>query len=560
MDYLVRVNKRYYFRVRIPKDLSHSFKKREIKRSLKTRELQYAKSLVKVLSSKMEQVFMLARCGLITDEQIQKLIEEHIQVTLNTLEKERAEGKRIPKLSELEGDDIDENDYGAYHGCCQEGIERCNRALMTNDLTFIEDTADEFLEEKSLAVAKDSVDYKKLCREMLKAWVFIYKIESERIEGNYDNDFDRFTRKALQREMIAVGQAAQGGEGRLLSSVMESYIQDKTPNWGHKTELENRHIFKLALSIIGDRDVQSLTRSDFLRYRDILVQLTPNFEKKKEYQGKSPEEIIKITKDKGLKSLSTKTINKNVLGMSTLMSWCVRQDLVDKNYASELGIKDKTKPSERRKPFDDEDLQKLFASPVYTSSIPANAPEKFFVPLVALFSGARLNEICSLYVKDIRTVDGVPCIDINDDTDDKQVKTDSSPRLVPIHPKLIEVGFMDYVESLRQREEARLWPNLNYTKGNGYGGAFGKWFGRYCKEHVTQDTKKVFHSFRHTVANCLKQTGVDYKRIEAILGHKDESMSTGYYAEAYETKVLLEALKHLDFQNVLVNVKFRVDR
>jgi len=132
MDYLVRVNKRYYFRVRIPKDLSHSFKKREIKRSLKTRELQYAKSLVKVLSSKMEQVFMLARCGLITDEQIQKLIEEHIQVILNTLEKERAEGKRIPKLSELEGDDIDENDYGAYHGSCQEGIERCNRVLMTN--------------------------------------------------------------------------------------------------------------------------------------------------------------------------------------------------------------------------------------------------------------------------------------------------------------------------------------------------------------------------------------------------------------------------------------------
>jgi hypothetical protein len=75
-------------------------------------------------------------------------------------------------------------------------------------LTFIEDTADEFLEEKSLAVAKDSVDYKKLCREMLKAWVFIYKIESERIEGNYDNDFDRFTRKALQPEVIAVGQAA----------------------------------------------------------------------------------------------------------------------------------------------------------------------------------------------------------------------------------------------------------------------------------------------------------------------------------------------------------------
>jgi hypothetical protein len=184
MDHLVRVKRQYYFRVRIPKDLLHFFKTREIKRSLKTGDLQCARSLVKVWSFKTEKLFMLVRCGLLTDEQMQKLIEEHIQVTLNTLEKERAEGKRIPKLSELEGDDIDENDYGAYHGSCQEGIERCNRALMTNDLTFIEDTADEFLEEKSLAVAKDSVDYKKLCREMLKAWVFIYKIESERIEGN----------------------------------------------------------------------------------------------------------------------------------------------------------------------------------------------------------------------------------------------------------------------------------------------------------------------------------------------------------------------------------------
>jgi hypothetical protein len=122
MDYLVRVNKRYYFRVRIPKDLSHVFKNREIKRSLKTRELQYARSLVKVWSSKTEQLFMMARCGLITDEQIQKLIEEHIQVILNTLEKERAEDKRIPKLSELEGDDIDEIDYGAYLEATRKGL------------------------------------------------------------------------------------------------------------------------------------------------------------------------------------------------------------------------------------------------------------------------------------------------------------------------------------------------------------------------------------------------------------------------------------------------------
>ena len=364
---------------------------------------------------------------------------------------------------------------------------------------------------------------------------------------------------ALSDTIKQDSKQAKQHESMTLSAVIKHYINEKKDSWVHKTKLENEHIFKLALAIIGDKDVADLTHLDFIAYRDILKTLPTNYEKKKEYQDKTMEEIAGIAKDKGDKPISKKTLNKNLQGTSSLMSWCEKHGYVGKNGAKGLAIKDKQNPSDKRKPYNTEDIQRLINSPIYTNGFPVKRPERFWIPLMGLFSGCRLNEICSLYLKDIVETEGVHCFDINYDGDDKHTKTESSVRKVPVHPLLVKIGLLDYVKKLKLKGEQRLFPKLNYTDGNGYGGAFGKWYGRYSRDFITTDKNKVFHSFRRTVADSLKQQGVDYKQIEEILGHKDDSMSTGYYAEPFNPKILFEALKKLDYGLDFSSIKYPVD-
>ena len=169
------------------------------------------------------------------------------------------------------------------------------------------------------------------------------------------------------------------------------------------------------------------------------------------------------------------------------------------------------------------------------------------------YSGARLEEICQLHLDDIRDEGGVLVFDINEDGG-KQLKTASSSRLVPVHPKLEELGLVKYVNELKSKGKDRLFPELSKQR-DGYSQAVSKFFSRFRKRCGITESGKVFHSFRHTVANNLKQQSVPREKIGAILGHLDESVTTGRYGKAFEPSVLKPVIEELDFGVALDGVK-----
>ena len=76
-----------------------------------------------------------------------------------------------------------------------------------------------------------------------------------------------------------------------------------------------------------------------------------------------------------------------------------------------------------------------------------------WVPLIGMYSGMRLNEICQLQLTDIReSKDGIPYFDVtdSDDPQNKRKKNDNSKRAVPIHPELVSLGLLQYVEELNR--------------------------------------------------------------------------------------------------------------
>lgn len=178
--YLVCRNKHFYFRIWIPEDLRPFFKRSEIKKSLKTTNCIRAKNLVKALVYHTERIFTPIRSGMLTPQQIRELASEYINLNLHRREEVRNFG-----ILTYTVEDVVPNSQEEAATFCEQIIERYKQQLFKNDFSEIEVRVIHFLTEKNLDVDKKSDDYRKLCRELLKAEIEVKKIELERIKGNY---------------------------------------------------------------------------------------------------------------------------------------------------------------------------------------------------------------------------------------------------------------------------------------------------------------------------------------------------------------------------------------
>lgn len=329
-----------------------------------------------------------------------------------------------------------------------------------------------------------------------------------------------------------------------LSQVIALYCKDcKTAGkWTPKTGLEMEGMFNFFLSVIGDREISTIKRQDLISFRETLLKIPTHIKKRKEYRDKSLSEILQM---ENKYPMSASHINKYLVTIATMFKWALRNSLINVNYAEGLALSKKSIPEEEREKYSDSDLQRLSKALQYNPK----KPERFWIPLISLYSGMRLSEVCQLHTEDIKTVEGVLCFDVNN-TKDKSVKTTGSKRIVPIHSFLQALGFVKYVDSLRVQNKERLFENLT-RKRNGYGQDLSKWFQRFNREFITENPKRVFHSFRHNVADSLKQQGVDDFIIAEILGHTHGSITMGRYGKRYQPQVLLAAIEKLDYRITL---------
>jgi len=114
--------------------------------------------------------------------------------------------------------------------------------------------------------------------------------------------------------------------------------------------------------------------------------------------------------------------------------------------------------------FSPDDVDAIFSGFIYQGVVPNDRtkayPYWFWMPLVGYFTGARTNEIAQLDTSDIKEVCGYPCFDFCADDpktpEAKRIKTEEA-RQVPIHPRLIELGFLEYVDSQRREKQNKLF-------------------------------------------------------------------------------------------------------
>jgi integrase len=335
----------------------------------------------------------------------------------------------------------------------------------------------------------------------------------------------------------------------LFSEVVEQFIKEKVreQKWnGTKTEMQNRATFKLFERIVGDIPILEIKREHARQFAETLQKLPANLNKQGVFKGKSIQQIID---SKPKQFMSVNTINHNVERISSLFNWAKINQIIENNPAQRLSITPQKGQVTDRQPFTREELELIFFSEEFLGrSKHTRTDAKFWVTLICAFSGMRLNEACQLYLNDIRQDDaGIWFISINDDADDKSLKTKASEREVPIHSKLIELGFLNYVNHVRKLEHQRLFPELNYRKADGYGRGVSSWFTKYRGRIGIKDKSKVFHSFRHTVSNLFKQNDVVEVVAAAVIGHDHDTMTYGNYGDKYSPSKLQKIVELIDY-------------
>ncbi|EPQ7394287.1 site-specific integrase [Klebsiella pneumoniae] len=157
--------------------------------------------------------------------------------------------------------------------------------------------------------------------------------------------------------------------------------------------------------------------------------------------------------------------------------------------------------------FEPGELAKVFA-------VMADDEEMQNVTLIGMYSGMRLNEICSLRAANIREIEGVLCFEITEG------KTKSAARIIPVHslitPLVLSLrekphnGFLFYRASIIDRADGKrsTWHSQRFTRAKR----------KALGEEGTE--RKVYHSLRHEVAQQLDRNQVPEDRIALLLGHE----------------------------------------
>lgn len=185
--------------------------------------------------------------------------------------------------------------------------------------------------------------------------------------------------------------------------------------------------------------------------------------------------------------------------------------------------------------FDAGDVQRIFSHPIFASRTAvycgsAGGIAAFWVPLIACFSGARLEEIGQLKQRDFKKGLGIRHLDyfVIDNSEGNATKTVTSNREVPLHPVLIRLGLLDYEASL-SGPDAPLFPDLMRNKYGCLTANFSKWFGEFLRKDVgITDKRKTFHSFRHGFATNWKMCELPEHIRFAIDGHALGSVGAMY--------------------------------
>ena len=460
------------------------------------------------------------------------------------------------------------------------------KSLLTNS-NEVKESVDKklqtILESLEITLDKQSLNYKKLRSSFIDLYLLRFKWIKDMMDesGRTDEDFRREVDEKLdmnlfpelvgqtqsQVQQVTVNQEVHTDQkvsslskhqSTSISVGIDKFISEKY-KLTSKSEMMMRTHLEMLIEEFGDISLGKLDRGMCVKFKDDIRKLPRNRSKIQQYRNLDFHEQVSLNVDEKDR-ISTTTVN-NILGyVSSFMKWSRINGFVEVNFFEGMKLKKQIRQRDERDRFTEKEIKKIFQKHNYIefTEVEKHKYSNYWTPLISVFSGLRLNEICSLYLDNIiqDKVNGrkkIWCFNILEESDrpDKHLKTLSSKRVVPIHDTLIDLGFLEFVELLKKRHtnRQRLFQELKYGEGSYIRNVSYFFNKKYLPLLGLKTDKKNFHSIRHTVIDHLKQKLVDISFINELVGHHHGNIDLDRYGKGYTTDIIYnKCVKKINYE------------
>ena len=297
---------------------------------------------------------------------------------------------------------------------------------------------------------------------------------------------------------------------------------------------------------------------------------------------------IEEGRSKRLPSPSKSSVAKKLLHIRPFLVWAKRKGWVGQDVVDEFALAlenadaavSKSNSTKNIQPgyvaLSAVELKTLFEQHAFLAGA-IRADWSYWIPLLCLYQGLRVSEASQLYTNDVVAVEGVSCLsvisDASDDDDDdgpntrsrtkaarsaeefRRLKNPSSRRIVPIHPKLVELGFLDFVRRVTEISPRawHLFHGLKWEPKSMFGRKPSEYMRDLLKEAgIAERRRKVPHSLRSNFKQAVEKTLLEGNLQDRLLGHSTGKVKDEHYNEtdlgpAFPCAQVLPFLEKVEF-------------
>lgn len=442
----------------------------------------------------------------------------------------------------------DDAGYGAQLSTQEAALRRLTGRLRDGELAEWEAVADRAIAARGLAITKGTADYDTFVRSIAEASVDAVSVFVRSVSG----DLDAGPRSPLVQGVKAK-DAAKAKPGETLLELFEKWAGEALASGAKRPDTveQDRKVIEQFAAFVGPhRDVRSITPLEVAEYRDTVRNLPPKWMSKKELRGLNVRAAAAKARELNLAHTAHTTVNKHLSTISPLFKWLAKHP-----HWAGLGnpctglFYDKVKGKNARPPFTTDNLNTILASPLFVGfksdgeeHLPGECQARdwrYWIPLVAMFTGARIGEVAQLRVGDVRKERGVWFVHIRHDAKSGLSTKSAKNRPAAVHAMLERIGFLAFHERQLARAEgdldAPLFPELAPNARGQISGTPSRWWRDYLVAIGVKDPDAEggdgfgSHSFRHTLADRLRdEAELLDNEVAVCLGHSLSTTTSGY--------------------------------
>lgn len=322
-----------------------------------------------------------------------------------------------------------------------------------------------------------------------------------------------------------------------LGQAVEDFMAEHSRQWPVKTAKQVRAYLNILIEYFGaDRLLATISKTDASEVKKVLQALPSS---RNTIPALKSLTLMEATQAKGYKTISPKTINSHIDACRRFFDWAERHGHSPHKLFEGMKVQKAKDAVTERRPYTHQQARLIFTELTDNPSRIVRSDSHKWAALLGLFTGARLNEICQLEIADIKQDGDIWYLNITDEGDNKKrVKARASRRKVPLHPELIRLGLLDFVNS--RGKGTRLFPDYSYSANGGYGRSLGRWYNEtFLPKLGMKEPGLVFHCLRHTMVTRLAQAGVAEPVYQCLVGHAREGVTQEVYMREGFTLVQL---------------------